>query len=162
VKKPALVTVTYNAENNLSFFLPSVERNKESIGGLFFIDNNSSDNTLQVLHDWKKNTPERHIEILSNTKNYGYAHAINTGIRKALNAGYNQILVTNNDIIFDQGVLAQMLEDITESQADVLGIPASINATEVGLGYTLDKGILWIRQLSCRPKFLPFYGKMLK
>jgi glycosyltransferase involved in cell wall biosynthesis len=138
VKKLALVTVTYNAEQNLSFFLPSVERNKEMIDGLFFIDNNSSDNTLPVLHDWKKKNTERHIEILSNTKNYGYAHAINTGIQKALKTGCDYILVTNNDIVFNDGMITQMLEDIIESQADVLGIPASVSTTDVGFGYILD------------------------
>ncbi len=140
MKTIALVTVTFNAEDNLSFFLPSIERNLESIGAVFFVDNNSSDNTFYKLSEWKKETGCP-IDITLNDKNFGYAYAINIGIQKALDAGFEHILVTNNDVIFQAGMLRQILADLKESGADVVGIPSSINQEEIGLGYMLSRDL---------------------
>jgi GT2 family glycosyltransferase len=140
VKTIALVTVTFNAEDNLSFFLPSIERNLESIGVVFFVDNNSSDNTFYKLNGWKKEVGCP-VDVTLNEKNFGYAYAINTGIQKAREAGFEHILVTNNDVIFEEGMLDQMLKDLKDSGADVMGIPSSINQHEVGLGYMLSKDL---------------------
>lgn len=139
MNKLALVTVTYNAERNLSFFLPSLEHNKECIDGVFVVDNASSDNSLSTLYAWKEEHSDIPITIHAHKKNYGYAHAVNQGIQEAYKAGYEYILVTNNDIIFNRGAFAQMMEDLTASHADVVGVPASINTTDVGLGYTLNR-----------------------
>lgn len=138
----ALVTVTYNAERNLSFFLPSLDRNRGSIDALFFVDNASSDNTVAELTKWKDETKEIPIDIIRCAKNSGYASGINRGIRKALEKGYDYILVTNNDLIFDEGFVAQLAHDCKESHTDVAGIPASVNQTDIGVGYTLDTNTL--------------------
>lgn len=139
MKKLAIITVTYNAEKNLSFFLPSIERNKEAIQGVYFVDNNSQDNTLSILESWKDATTKT---IIQNSKNYGYARAINMGIQKALNDGFDYICVTNNDIVFNEGFFAKLLEEATSNNIDALGVPAGINETDLGLGYTLDTNTL--------------------
>ncbi|MDD5407045.1 MAG: glycosyltransferase [Sulfurovaceae bacterium] len=139
MKKIALVTVTYNAERNLSFFLPSLIRNEKSIDAVYFVDNASKDETLPVLQSFKdEGSIHAPVEIILNTKNYGYTYAINLGIRKALDDGFDYICVTNNDIIFDEGFLSQMLQDATVNGVDALGVPASVNADDVGFGYVLD------------------------
>lgn len=139
MKKVALITVTYNAEKNLSFFLPSLIKNKEILSGVFFIDNNSKDNTLKELENFKETQRENFdIEIISNKENYGYAYAINMGIQKALDSGYDYFCITNNDLIFEEGFFSQMLEDSTRNNIDALGVPASINENDLGLGYNLD------------------------
>lgn len=139
MKRLALVTVTYNAENNLSFFLPSLVKNRESINAVYFVDNCSKDKTLKALNFFKEEgilpIP---LEIIANTKNYGYTHAINIGIQKALDDGFDYICVTNNDIIFNEGFFYQMLEYATANKLDALGVPASINEEDLGFGYVLD------------------------
>lgn len=136
MNKLAVVTVTYNAEENLSFFLPSLEENSECVEHVFFVDNNSSDETCSKLQSWK--TSIRHT-ITKHAKNYGYAYAVNVGIQQARDMGYEYILVTNNDIIFHQGCFAQLLNDRESTGAHVVGVPASTNPTLLGLGCTLDR-----------------------
>lgn len=135
MKKLAIITVTYNAEKNLSFFLPSIEKNKEAIQGVYFADNNSHDNTISILESWDKLDS---VTIIKNSKNYGYAHAINMGIQRALDDGFDYFCVTNNDIVFNEGFLADLLNEAVTNNIDALGVPASINETDLGLGYTLD------------------------
>ena len=53
--------------------------------------------------------------------------------------GVDLIFVTNNDIIFHKGFFAQMLYDATTNKLDALGVPASINEHDLGLGYNLDQ-----------------------
>lgn len=135
MKKLAIITVTYNAEKNLSFFLPSIERNKEAIQGIYFVDNNSHDNTLPILESWDKFDS---VNIVKNSKNYGYAHAINMGIQKALDDGFDYFCVTNNDIVFNESFFTNLLNEAVSHSIDALGVPASINETDLGLGYALD------------------------
>lgn len=134
----ALVTVTYQAAHNCSFFIPSLECNTESIAGIFIIDNNSRDETRILLDRFKKEHENMHVTIMHNAHNYGYAHAINIGIQQALREAYDYILVTNNDIIFHEGAIAQLIHDARHSRAHVIGVPASINSTELGLGYKMN------------------------
>lgn len=139
MKKVALITVTYNAEKNLSFFLPSLIKNKEILSGIFFVDNNSKDKTLKELENFKENQRENFdIDIISNEENYGYAYGINMGIQKALDSGYDYFCITNNDLIFEEGFFSQMLDDAVHNNIDALGVPASINENDLGLGYNLD------------------------
>jgi glycosyltransferase involved in cell wall biosynthesis len=138
MKKVALITVTYNAEKNLSFFLPSLERNNDCIAGIFFVDNNSSDKTVEIISKWKEKQNTLDIHIKRNAKNFGYAHAINIGIRSAFDLGYDYFCVTNNDIIFEKDFMRELLDMAEENSIDALGVPASINEHELGVGYTLD------------------------
>ncbi|MFA5132122.1 MAG: glycosyltransferase [Candidatus Paceibacterota bacterium] len=139
MKNIALVTVTYNAGKNLPFFLPSLVQNKEIISHVYFVDNNSKDTTLSTLETFKKLEEESFdVHIISNRKNYGYTHAVNSGIQKALDDGFKYICVTNNDIAFEHGFFAKMLSEFTENTIDALGVPASINEHDLGLGYSLD------------------------
>lgn len=139
MKKLAIITVTYNAEKNLSFFLPSLEKNKEAIQGVYFVDNNSQDKTLSTLEVWNEITAKT---IIINKKNYGYAYAINKGIQKALDDGYDYFCVTNNDIVFNEEFFNKLLKEATDNDIDALGVPASINETDLGLGYLLDTDTL--------------------
>lgn len=138
MSKISIVTVTYNAEKNLSFFLPSIVKNLDISPDIYFIDNASKDNTLILLNQFKKERTQINIEIISNKQNYGYAKAINIGIKKALENNSKYIFVTNNDIIFDPGFFSQMLKDAEDNTLDIVGVPASINNTDLGLGYNLD------------------------
>jgi GT2 family glycosyltransferase len=137
MKKIALVTVTYNAESNMSFFLPSIQKNQNMVGGIFLIDNNSSDSTVQAIKEWEGFKKDQ-VDLAIYSENMGYAYAINVGIRKALSHGFDYILVTNNDIVFDEGALEQMYADMTLRNADVIGVPASVSESELGIGYNLN------------------------
>lgn len=139
MKKLAIITVTYNAEKNLSFFLPSLEKNKNTIGGVYFVDNNSQDTTLFTLEAWNGLTPKTTIV---NKKNYGYAYAINIGVQKALDDGYDYFCITNNDIIFNEEFFSELLKEAVVNNIDAIGVPASINETDLGLGYLLDTNTL--------------------
>lgn len=138
MKKLAVITVTYNAAHNLPFFLPSLEKNAEAIGGVIFVDNNSSDDTLQILQLWKSHHAEYEVSIVENDSNCGYAHGVNQGIHKALKDGYEYFLVTNNDIIFEMGAFSFLVEASRAQDTDALGVPASVNVTDFGLGYILN------------------------
>jgi glycosyltransferase involved in cell wall biosynthesis len=136
--KVAIITVTYNSASNLSFFLPSVAINTDVVAGVFFVDNSSSDGTRNILKDWKEKNDNLDVYILPQKENYGYAYAINLGIQKALSLGYDYLLITNNDIVFDTEAVSLLLDNLTKNNLDVVGIPSSINKENIGLGYFLS------------------------
>ena len=115
--KATIVTVTYNSENNLNYFINNLYNNLDYIDNIIFVDNASKDNTLELINSIKieKN-------IIKNSKNIGYSAAINQGIKKGLEENKKYILVTNNDLVFEKGIIKEMIELAEESESDAMGV----------------------------------------
>ena len=137
MKKVSLVTVTYNAEENLAFFLPALQKNKTSLGSVFFVDNASQDRTGILLKDFQKESHTFFVHTFFNEKNLGYSAGINKGIQEALKRGGEYILVTNNDVLFEENSLEILLSDIEKTEALALGVPTHIGGGKIALGYTI-------------------------
>lgn len=71
------------------------------------VDNASTDGTVEALHQ----EFGRMVEVISCEENLGFAYAVNTGARFALQAGADFILILNNDTVVD----TQMVERLAKS-----------------------------------------------
>ena len=80
MNKIAIITVTYNAAEYLSDFLNSLNLQENKNFKVFFVDNYSSDNTLELIKKYSK----FEFEIISNQANFGVAKGNNIGIKKAI------------------------------------------------------------------------------
>ena len=117
MNKIAIITVTYNAAEYLSDFLNSLNLQENKNFKVFFVDNYSSDNTLELIKKYSK----FEFEIISNQANFGVAKGNNIGIKKAMSENINWILLANNDITFDSNILLKFNEiiDIYDSEFSV-------------------------------------------
>lgn len=96
-----IVTVTFNSESVLPEFLESLARQTDRDWVLYVVDNASADRTLELCR------AATHLPqvIIANAKNLGVAEGNNQGIREALAAGCDSVLLLNNDTILAPDLL---------------------------------------------------------
>jgi len=95
----SVIIPNYNGEKVLKFSLTSLANQTfpQSMYEVIIVDNASTDGSLRVVEEVKKNHPECAIRVIRLRKNLGYGRAVNIG---ALNAKFDLILASNNDVIF--------------------------------------------------------------
>jgi len=111
----AVVTVTFNSSAVLPEFLESLARQTDKSWVLIAIDNNSSDDSVDqfVSHQ------DPRIHIVRNLQNVGFARATNQGLRIAIDAGIDWVLVLNNDASFEPDTFATLMERAARQDASV-------------------------------------------
>lgn len=107
----SIITVNYNGEKFLNFFLESLVNQEFSDFTLYFVDNCSKDDSLHIL---QKYTSLLKIEIIVLDKNYGFAKANNIAIDMAMKDKSDFIITLNNDIELDKSCLKNINEKISE------------------------------------------------
>ncbi|MBZ5489504.1 MAG: glycosyltransferase family 2 protein [Acidobacteriia bacterium] len=113
--KIGIVTVTYNSGKVLQDFLHCVFAQNHSNLVLFVIDNASADSTLQLLRD----CVDPRLVIIANPDNRGVAEGNNQGIRAALEARCDSVLLINNDTVFDNDLVEKLSAGLSRHAADM-------------------------------------------
>jgi GT2 family glycosyltransferase len=113
--KIGIVTVTFNSGDVLDDFLDCLAKQSFSNFVLFAIDNASSDKTLERLSSRR----DPRIWVVANPDNRGVAEGNNQGIRAALEAGCDAVLLINNDTVFGPPLLAQLAQGMDKYRADM-------------------------------------------
>ena len=104
--KIGLVTITYNSEKVIEPFLECVWKQTHNNLHLYVIDNASTDSTLSIIEEEE----DSRLKVVKNESNFGVAKANNQGIKRAIADGCNQILIINNDVEFEEALIAKLLK----------------------------------------------------
>ena len=128
--KVAIITITYNSSNVIIPFLKCLSESSFKDFKLFIIDNNSVDDTVELIYKIKKID----FQIIENKKNIGVAAANNMGIKLALDQGYQKVLLSNNDIVFDKNIIGDLV-NFSKNQS------SSISSLKIM--YEHDKDKIW-------------------
>jgi hypothetical protein len=104
--RTALVTVLYNSGDVLPDFLESLSRQTDQSWALIAVDNASTDNSVEQVERWQG---PLHA-VVRNTQNHGFSKATNQGIVVAMEAGFDAVVLINNDTVFDSEFLAGLLQ----------------------------------------------------
>lgn len=109
----SIIIPNYNGEKFfeqcLKYLSKAIDKSLKSKFELIVVDNASVDNSLDVLAKFKhKNCP---TILIKNTKNMGFAPAINQGIKKSK---YDLVLLLNNDINFESNWFKTMISVIED------------------------------------------------
>ena len=104
-RRLALITVLYNSARHLPAFFESIRRQTNKNFYLYVIDNASSDASAQIS---KNLIAQYHIagELIVNDKNIGIAAANNQGLKAALSTGFHDLVLLNNDIVFEDNLFS--------------------------------------------------------
>jgi GT2 family glycosyltransferase len=121
----AVVTVTFNSSGVIDDFLHSISRQIGVSVKLFAVDNASKDDTVETLRNVSEDFD---LEIFSNAENLGVAEGNNIGISAALAQNYDWILLLNNDTIFGESFVREMVTTATVREFKILS--PLIEATE--------------------------------
>ncbi len=112
--KTGIILLTYNFEKRAELFFSkiktSLEKRKDVV--LIIIDNNSSDNTKNIIEDKLKNN-ENYI-FIENEENFGFAKGNNIGIEKAKDLKCEFIILLNDDAYPLKDTWIEKFENILE------------------------------------------------
>jgi GT2 family glycosyltransferase len=106
--KISVIIVNYNGQDFLSDCLDSLLKSDYSNFEVIFVDNNSSDNSIEIV---KNKFPQARIII--NKKNLGFARANNVGIKQASGDAY---LLLNNDTIIHPELISVLSKELFGSE----------------------------------------------
>ena len=81
--KIGLVTITYNSEKVIEYFLECVLKQTHNNLQLYVVDNASTDSTLPII----EKEEDSRLKVIKNESNLGVAKANNQGIKRAIADG---------------------------------------------------------------------------
>lgn len=114
--KIGVVTVTYNSAEVLKEFMESMLCQTFTNWVLYCVDNQSKDQTLNILKDYN----DSRIEVIKNDTNVGIAAGNNQGIKKSLANNCDYVLLINNDVEFDKKMISLLLGGIKLTKANIV------------------------------------------
>lgn len=119
-KKLTMVVPAYNEEEALPIFYEEAQRVEEEISGVeieyLFIDDGSSDKTLEVLRSLHKK--DACVRYVSFSRNFGKEAAIYAGLQ---NATGDYVAILDADLQDPPSLLPEMLQAIEEEGYDCVG-----------------------------------------
>ena len=119
-KKLTMVVPAYNEEEALPIFYEEVHRVEEELPGVeieyLFIDDGSSDKTLEVLRSLHKK--DARVRYVSFSRNFGKEAAIYAGLQ---NATGDYVAILDADLQDPPSLLPEMLQAIEEEGYDCVG-----------------------------------------
>ncbi len=119
--KLAIITVVYNNYLVLDDFVKSLAKNSHKNYFLYIVDlsDNDKKQSINKLID-KKLIKNNQYEIID-SRNKGYGHGVNHGLREATNQGYELFCVVNSDIIFDKNFIRNSLISLKGNPSTIVG-----------------------------------------
>jgi GT2 family glycosyltransferase len=113
-----IILVTWNGKEVTLDCLASLRNIDYRNTIVVLVDNASSDGTAEAVRERFPQTV-----ILENDTNLRFAGGNNVGIRYALDAGAQHILLLNNDTIVDRDFLSRMVERVTANPSTGVVVP---------------------------------------
>ena len=101
----AAIVVTYHPNQRLSQLIASV---RPQVDALWVVDNSAEIETTKRLHEYEQQSGGA-ISLILNPHNKGLATAQNQGVVAALDAGYDWVLLMDQDGVPDEDMVSQML-----------------------------------------------------
>ena len=110
----AIVVLNFNGAEWMQPCLDSLAKLNYKDFQIVVIDNNSSDNSQQLLEKAKVKLKEK-LHVIYNHKNSGFAGGVNIGIRYALKENFSGVALFNNDAVADKNWLKNLNETLEAS-----------------------------------------------
>lgn len=103
-----VVTVLYNSFDVVDDFIESLMNTRNVQLTLVAISNGNDALTLSKI-EARISGSEINLHIIHNKKNLGVAAANNQGIAKCKEIGLTEVLIANNDVVFDSNCIAELV-----------------------------------------------------
>lgn len=116
----------FNEEAHLERTFESLAAQQHQNIEIILIDDSSTDNTLEIMHNLQKKYSRLNIKIIPQKENLGKASAMNTGIQ---HAQFDFVLGIDADSILDSNAIDQLVYSLKQNpkMAGVTGRPQVIN-----------------------------------
>ena len=108
----ATIILNYKTWETTINCIESIKNTSDGVK-IYVVDNDSPNNSYDILLNKYKN--DVNIDVIQSGMNLGYAKGNNVGATKAINDGYEILLFTNNDIIFEDEAIKKMANDLNRN-----------------------------------------------
>lgn len=81
---------------------------------VYIVDNMSTDQSFQCLSE--KYSRDSCVKVMLSDKNGGYSYGNNIGIKQAIDDGCDYILISNPDIVYEQGTIEKLHKDLQDDK----------------------------------------------
>ncbi len=105
--KTLTLVVTYNEADNIARLVPEILRHLPE-SHVLVVDDNSPDGTAEVVRQFGKRDPR--VGVICRTQERGYGSAMITGMRRAIEDGFETILTLDADFSHDPADLPRLLD----------------------------------------------------
>lgn len=112
-----IVTVTFNCKDYIKNFLEGIYGTTGVDFNLYIFDNASSDGSKKILREYE--LLKSNIKIVYSDKNINYGPANNYLVKNFCRE--KLLLFLNNDILFTENWLDNLINGMTDSEADIVG-----------------------------------------
>ena len=119
IKEITISTPFYNEEEGLENFFDTILKinnfkSKLSVKIQYlFINDGSSDNTLQILENFKLKNSNIDIKIISHDQNYGYGRTIKTSFE---NSETKYLIMYDSDCTYDFNLIENLIEVVNKNE----------------------------------------------
>jgi len=104
-----IITVVTNEKQNLEEFYSSLKEQIFKDFTLYFVDNNSSDGSVEYFKELNKNNDIK-VNYIQLNYNSGFSGGCNTGAEKAISDGCRYLFFSNNDLVYDPGAMSELIK----------------------------------------------------
>jgi GT2 family glycosyltransferase len=120
-----VVILNWNGAPDTVACLDSLSGQKGVDLRLIVVDNGSTDDSVPRISGWAAEHPACQVELIQSGTNLGFAVGSNAGIKRALEAGAEFILVLNNDTLLAPDAIAHLARFLVD-HADYVGVTPQI------------------------------------
>lgn len=114
MKSIGIFICNYNKREYVVACVESILKQKYQDFDLYVVDNASTDDSVEILSKLFGNR----ISVIVNSQNVGGSGGFNTGLRKAIDIGYQYVMLVDNDVKMDENAVGY-LYDFMENHAKV-------------------------------------------
>lgn len=136
--KTVIIIPTYNEKQNIARLIPIIFNTVKENLEIIVVDDNSPDNTSQIVIDWQTIYSDS-IHLIKREKKLGLGSAYITGFKKALEIGADLIMEMDADFSHDPEDIPRLINACKE------GADLSIGSRKIPDGKIEDWG--WYRKL---------------
>jgi hypothetical protein len=117
MNKVAIIVLNWNGIIDTLDCLDSLQQQTHKDFSILVVDNGSNDNSKSELDKYK--AAHKNTEIIYNHKNLGFAGGVNTGIKWAIDKGFEFIALINNDATVDKSWIENLLSGIKNKDTGI-------------------------------------------
>lgn len=104
-----IILVVYNQSHNLEPLYKSLENQVYKDFRIYFVDNNSSDDSVSHSRELNENF-KLNIRYITLKENTGYATGNNTGAKEADADGCKYLFILNNDMVLQENCMGELIK----------------------------------------------------
>ena len=105
MKRVGAVICNFNKKEDVLNCIQSVLESKYTDYDLYVVDNASSDGSAEAIREKYGSQ----VTVLVNAENLGGSGGFNTGLRKALEKGYEYLYCLDNDVLVDENAMGELV-----------------------------------------------------